>query len=158
VNPLTPYLYGLAVLTAIGSGWYAKSAITERDALKVQVSALQTDLRFASKATAVTSKVLTARAKSVSSIKSKAKDVQVEIEKRLPDVAACVLPPDWRVLHDAAAADEEVPPAAERADAAAVTPKEAARTVARNYEACHDNSDRLLRLQQWVEGVSEGKE
>lgn len=59
------------------------------------------------------------------------------------------LPAGFRVLHDAAARGE-VPQPAAVADAAAVAPADAARTIAANYGACLENSERLRAFQQWA--------
>jgi hypothetical protein len=59
------------------------------------------------------------------------------------------LPGGWRVLHDAAARAKLPDPAAS-ADAAPVPAQDAAATVAGNYLTCHEQSEQLTALQDWV--------
>lgn len=70
------------------------------------------------------------------------------IDRDLPKTA-CVLPPDWRVLHDAAARGED-PPAAGLSDAAPVPAATAAETVARNYSGARRNEDQLADCQRYI--------
>jgi len=162
LNPLRSYLPLLriaAVLAVVAglafAGWKVRDAFAERDELRLQVASLQASLENERAIAKHTTIVLSQRAQSRAAIADRAKDVQVQIEKRIPD-GIVALPPAWRLLHDAAAADEPVPPASAGADAAAVTPKEAASTVASNYATCHDTADRLRALQEWIRGVSQG--
>lgn len=155
ITSLRLWLVGGVLAVLAFAGYYVNAALTERDTLRLKVTLLNASLASALDASKVTEAVLSSRVQSSAAIKTKAKNVQVEIEKRLPDSpTACVLPADWRVLHDAAATGDEVPPATSGTDAATVTAKEAASTIADNYEASLDNADRLLKLQQWIEGVS----
>lgn len=149
------WLRAVLVAALIGAGWYAKGVLEERDTLRQTVTDQQETLKLASKVTTVTSSVLSDRVQSAASIQKKAKDVQVEIQKRIPADAACSLSGDWRLLHDTAASNAEVPAAPSGADAQTVTPQEAASTVAGNYALCHDTADRLGKLQSWIEGISE---
>lgn len=143
-----------AIVAAIAyAGWSIRSTYAERDSLKTTVAAQAETLKLAAKVTTVTSEVMSARVQSAASIKAKAKDVQVEIHKRLAG-GKCSLPGDWRVLHDSAA-DGETPPPTSGTDGPTVTAEEAASTVADNYETYHDTADRLTKLQQWIQGVTE---
>ncbi len=137
----------------LGIGWYAKAVLEERDQLRETAAAQQEALKLASKVVTTTSVVMSERVQSSASIKTKAKDVQVAIQRRIPVDAGCVLPASWRVLHDTAATNAEVPAATRGADEETVTPQQAAITVTSNYEVCLDNADRLDKLQQWVEGI-----
>lgn len=151
-----PMLLRAAVLAAVlFIGYQYKAVTTERDQLLQTVATQQETLRLTKKVEATTATVMSARVVSSSSIKKKAKDVQVEILKRIPDTpAACQLSGDWRLLHDSAATADALPVAPSGTDAEAVTAQEAALTVTGNYEICNDNADRLDKLQQWIEGVS----
>lgn len=153
-----PYwVKALVVATVVAAiayaGWAVKSTYAERDSLKTTVATQAETIKLANKVTSVTSEVMAARVQSAASIKSKAKDVQVEIHKRLTG-DQCRLSGDWRVLHDSAAAGE-TPPTSGGTDGPTVTPEEAASTVADNYETYHDTADRLSKLQLWIKGVTE---
>ena len=65
--------------------------------------------------------------------------------------AACVLPRGFVRLHDAAAAGR-VPQTAGNTDAApaGITLSAVASTVADNYERCHENTEQLKSLQEWI--------
>jgi hypothetical protein len=117
VIPIRVYLALAALAAALAGGWYVKGVFAERDKLKVTVSAMESDIRQLRRIDAATSKTLTARVTSAKAIQQKATDVQVRIAQERPS-AACVLTPDWRLLHDEAAAGA-VPPAARGADAPA---------------------------------------
>lgn len=69
----------------------------------------------------------------------------------------CPLPGGFRLLHDAAAANVEVPGPASVADAAAVPAQDAAELVLENYGICHANAARLVGLQGWVRAQQELK-
>ncbi len=71
------------------------------------------------------------------------KDISHEVS------ADIVLPPVYRVLHDAAATGT-VPGAADLADARPVAAQDLAETVAENYGACEANRQQLISLQEWV--------
>lgn len=62
-----------------------------------------------------------------------------------------VLDARWRVLHDAAA-NRELPTAANDADGTAQAPTAAAAlsTVSTNYASCHETADQLEALQDWI--------
>lgn len=162
LNPLKAGLVYLGLATALGAfGAYARGVLADRAALRIEVAAQAETLKLASRHAKVTETVLSARVQSSAAIKERAKDVQAAIQVRLPGgPAGCVLPPDWRVLHDTAATDSELPPAPSGADGAPEAPEasasEALSTVAENYEIANDNADRLRKLQEWVRGVSEG--
>lgn len=68
----------------------------------------------------------------------------------------CPLSGGFRVYHDAAA-NGEVPDPSSIADAAPVPAPDAAKTVAANYGACLENSQRLNDLQGWVRAQQELK-
>lgn len=150
---------GLAALAVFAAGAFGanhyRSVKAERDDLRIELAAAQATVENLSNLERTTSIVLSNRVQSKAAIQERATNVQVEIEKRLSGPPACVLPPDWRVLHDAAASDAQVPEAPSGADATAVTPQEAARTVTGNYAQCHDTADQLRALQDWIRGVTE---
>lgn len=74
-------------------------------------------------------------------------ELKKDITHEVP--ADIVLPPVYRVLHDAAATGA-VPGAADLADARAVGAQDLAETVAENYGACEANRQQLISLQEWV--------
>lgn len=73
----------------------------------------------------------------------------VQVDRFVP-ATSCPLSGGFRVYHDAAAEDKELPDPTAKSDAPAVTAKEVAVTTATNYGICHDNADRLEALQNWV--------
>lgn len=81
-------------------------------------------------------------------IHEQGKEVIREVEKLVP-VDSCDLPGGFRVLHDAAVTGQ-IPRASLGTDAAAVPAQDATRTVLNNYETCHENAERLMRLQEWA--------
>lgn len=72
----------------------------------------------------------------------------VEVEKYVPN-SLPMLPGDFRVYHDAAAAGEEINDS-KRADAAPVAPKAVAVTNAENYDSANYDKQRLAALQEMV--------
>ena len=78
-----------------------------------------------------------------------------EVEKYVPNTLP-MLPSDFRVLHDAAAAGVAPPEAGDpaRVDAAPVAPVTVAATVADNYAACRYDQGRLEALQTIIKAGS----
>lgn len=151
----TAVIGALAVSLFLGFAAYRMDAlIKERNELRLDVASQQAVIESLQNTQQVTEVVLSDRVRSKAAIQERAKDVQVEIQKRLGGEPVCALPPDWRLLHDAAASDSRLPEAPSGADATAVTPQEAASTVADNYATYHDTADQLRKLQQWIQGVS----
>lgn len=70
---------------------------------------------------------------------------------------ACALPPGFRLLHDAAAANVEVPDATGLVDAAPVPAADAASTIVSNYGIARSNAAWLVGLQEWVKAQGELK-
>lgn len=79
------------------------------------------------------------------------RDIIKEVEKYVPNTLP-MLPGDFRVLHDAAAAGVELPEVGDpaRADAAPVAPATVAVTIADNYAACRYDQGRLEALQKII--------
>ena len=73
------------------------------------------------------------------------RNVPVYVPAGSPD-----LPAGFRLLHDAAAANEPLPASPGITDAAAVSAQTAAATVASNYALAAENAARLTSLQEWV--------
>ena len=73
------------------------------------------------------------------------RNVPVYVPAGSPD-----LPAGFRVLHDAAAANQSLPASPGITDAAPVTAQVAAATVAANYAIAAENAARLTGLQDWV--------
>lgn len=78
-----------------------------------------------------------------------------EVEKYVPSTLP-LLPADFRVYHDAAAAGVPIPAAGDtaRADAAPVAPTTVAATIADNYAACRYDQERLEALQAIVRALT----
>lgn len=126
--------------------------INERNELRLEIAVQTNRIADLEALVDLNEAVLTDRFASSAAIKANATNVQQAIRKRIP--AAVSLPPDWRVLHDAAASNSGVPEAPSGADDTPVTAQEAALGVSENYAICLDNADRLEKLQRWVNGVT----
>ena len=83
------------------------------------------------------------------------KTITKEVEKYVPNSLA-LLPPGFRLLHDAAAEGVAVDDTA-GVDAAPVSPRQVASTVSANYAACREDQDKLEALQGIVRTVIEPK-
>lgn len=79
------------------------------------------------------------------------RDIIKEVENVVPNTLP-MLPGDFRVLHDAAAAGVALPEVGDpaRADAAPVAPATVAATVAGNYAGCRYDQGRLEALQKII--------
>ena len=86
------------------------------------------------------------------------KTIIKEVDRYVPN-SLPMLPPSFRLYHDAAAAGEAIDDT-RLADAAPVSPLTVARTVANNYATCNDEKQRLATLQDIIRaltGESNGK-
>lgn len=88
----------------------------------------------------------------VEKIRTVYRNITKEVTVYVPS-DSCVLPPGWRLLHDAAAEGRDPLPAGSP-DVAPVPAQDAATTVIENYESCRVNAERLEGLQQWVREVA----
>lgn len=100
----------------------------------------------------VTTKTVIEYVDRVQTIKVKGDTIIKEVVKYVP-LDTPDLPPGFRVLHDAAAANE-LPDAARIATAEPVSAQVATETVAGNYTACHVELEKLARLWNWAEDQS----
>jgi len=73
------------------------------------------------------------------------RNVPVFVPANSPD-----LPSGFRLLHDAAAANEPVSASSRIANAAPASAQEVAATVAENYAIAAENAQRLTSLQEWI--------
>jgi hypothetical protein len=144
-------LIGVGLLLLLLQGYRMEHA--RASAAQAQVTQLNADIVRRTKHAEATQEVLSARADSKARIVTITKEIVREVPVLVP-AGTPALPGGWRVLHDAAAAGEPADPAS-GADAASVGADEAAETVVENYGLCRDTRDQLLKLQQWVRGVSE---
>lgn len=85
----------------------------------------------------------------------KVREVEPEIRSQVEVIRekhpGCVLPPEFRLLHDTAASGSPPAPSAAGADGPAEVPCDvAAETIARNYQASRENAEQLKSLQEWV--------
>lgn len=127
----------------------------ERDELRFELTAAHVQIETLASIERTTSIVLSNRAQSKAAIKEHTSHVQAQIETQLPRSAGSSLPAGFRVLHDAAASGEPIPPATGRADGPAIPAQEIADTVTGNYATCRDVADQLSALQAWIRGVSQ---
>lgn len=86
----------------------------------------------------------------------KVREVQPEIQSQVEVIRekhpGCVLPPEFRLLHDTAASGDLPAPAAAGTDGPSEVPCDvAAETIASNYQAARENAEQLKALQSWVE-------
>lgn len=86
----------------------------------------------------------------------KVREVQPEIQSQVEVIREkhpdCVLPVEFRLLHDTAASgDLPAQPAAGTDGPSEVPCDIAAETIARNYQAARENAEQLKSLQEWVE-------
>lgn len=65
-------------------------------------------------------------------------------------IDSCPMPYGFRVLHDSAAANVEVPSTTSIVDGSTVPAQDVAGTVIENYGTCHATATRLSGLQAWV--------
>ncbi len=101
--------------------------------------------------------VVTKYAQRASDMRARSQSITSKVSHYVPtktDSSACALPSGWRLLHDAAATGE-LPITTSGADAAVVTPQEAASTVSDNYATCRANALQLDALQEWVRKQAE---
>ena len=81
------------------------------------------------------------------------KTITKEVEKYVPNSLA-LLPPGFRLLHDAAAEGVAIDDSS-GANAAPVSPNQVINTVANNYANCREDQDKLEALQAIVRTVIE---
>lgn len=73
----------------------------------------------------------------------------VEVIKVVPSV--CELPHGWVHVHDSSAQGRDADPARAINDTpSGIEDVEALGTIVENYAACHENSEKLIALQQWI--------
>ncbi|AOS78284.1 MULTISPECIES: hypothetical protein [Hydrogenophaga] len=151
-----PYrLLALALLAAalIGFGWIkgAGHVQAQWDAA-IQQQTLQAATMRQRQAEA-TVKVVTEYVDRVRVVREKGDTIIKEVPVYVPVQAdvACTINRGFVRLHDAAAAGDLPEPAGD-ADAAAarIALSAVARTVASNYQTCHENAEQLRALQAWV--------
>lgn len=154
--PVRVYLFvglGTALIVGLVSGYmhaYSRGEDSVRDlwlkdrlVQQAEISRLQ-----AAQALAAT-EVVTQYVDRIQVVREKAKTIVKEVPVYVP-LDSCDLPGGFRVLHDAAATGSDLPDAASLADAAAAPAQDVAETVAENYSACHEISERLSALQGWI--------
>ena len=156
-----PYrLLALAALgiAVFGFGWLkgASHVQAQWDAA-VQKQTLQASAIRERQAQA-TVKVVTEYVDRVRIVREKGDTIVKEVPVYVPVQAdaACTINRGFVRLHDAAAAGE-LPEPAREADAATagIALSAVARTVAANYQSCHENAEQLRALQAWVREMRE---
>lgn len=151
-----PYrLLALAALglTLVGFGWVKGAGHVQAQwDTAVQQQALQTAAIRERQAQA-TVKVVTEYVDRVRIVREKGDTIIKEVPVYVPVQAdaACTINRGFVLLHDAAAAGE-LPESAGDADAAPaeIALSAVARTVAANYQTCHENAEQLRALQVWI--------
>lgn len=147
-SPLISAAAAVGAIVALVAAVYAQGRADGRAAALVDQA--QQAQAVANKQERETEKVRIAYRDRVKVVREKGEEVIREVEKLVP-VDGCQLDGGFRVLHDAAARGE-LPDTATGADGppAPVEQAAAARTVAGNYGACHENTEQLTALQDWV--------
>ena len=158
-----PWPYRLLALTAlgialVGFGWIkGANHVQARWDAAIQQQALQAAAIRERQAQA-TVKVVTQYVDRVRVVREKGDTIIKEVPIYVPVQAdaACTINRGFVRLHDAAAAGE-LPKPARDADAAAagIALSAVARTVAANYQSCHENAEQLRALQAWVREMRE---
>jgi hypothetical protein len=108
----------------------------------------------------VTEVVVTKYIKGAERIKTVTQEVVREIPVVVPAEydANCPLPNGWVRLHDAACTGTAPGPAsATDGTASGIIPSEALKYITNNYGSCHENAEKLKRLQEWVSLQYEGQ-
>lgn len=123
---------------SVQSKWDAANAKAQAEIAKLREAANRVTVRTE---TVYVDRVRTIREKGNEIVRN----VPVYVPAGSPD-----LPGGFRLLHDAAAANEPVPASAGITDAAPVTAQTAAATVVANYAIDAEKSARLTALQDWV--------
>jgi hypothetical protein len=153
MNPLSlnPWLLaGAAALAAagFGAGWQVNgwriNAAWSAEKLAAEQQAENNRLL----AQAAVNKAGSAHAKKAAKERVIVQTRIVEVEKYVPS-SLPMLPGDFRLYHDAAAAGQEIDDS-KRADAAPVAPKDVAVTLAENYAEARYDQGRLTALQEIV--------
>jgi hypothetical protein len=141
----------IAIIAAQHAGHRADESKRNEKAAKAEVVALKADL----KTEAGKERILIRYVDRVQQVRTAGATIVKEVPRYVTVEAdrACVVPVGFVQLHDAAAAG--VPPAAPGAgnpDAPArgLALSAVAETVAGNYTACHETSEQLIALQDYV--------
>ncbi len=160
---LIPWPYRLLALAAlavalIGFGWVKGAGhVQARWDAAVQQQTLQATAVRERQALA-TVKVVTEYVDRVRIVREKGDTIIKEVPVYVPVQAdaACTINRGFVRLHDVAAAGE-LPEPARDADAATagIALSAVARTVAANYQSCHENAEQLRALQAWVREMRE---
>lgn len=157
-----PTPYKIAIATAIvaasyGAGRFHGHANTKHawDAEKTKQAAILAELE--KRQTEATVQVVTEYVDRVQVVREKAKTIIKEVPVYVPSDSNCDLGGGFRVLHDAAAANE-LPDPARITDAPAADAATVAETVADNYGTCHAIREQLISLQNWIKTQNEAGE
>ena len=149
-------LLALAVVL-VGFGWVKGAAHVQAqwDAA-VQQQTLQV-VALRQKQAEATVKVVTQYVDRVRIVREKGKTIIQEVPVYVPVQAdaSCAINRGFVRLHDAAAAGELPEPTRDAdAPAAGIALSTVAETVAANYNACHENAEQLIALQNWAGSIS----
>lgn len=141
-------------LLLIVFGTFMEGAISNQEAWLVKVADLkvkvaQVETKSAEKTTEIVTKYVT----KVQVVKEKGDVIIKEVPKYITKEsdAKCTLPNSFVMLHDSASKNE-VPDSTRVADetTSGVKLSTATGTVVGNYSICHQNSEQLKALQEWV--------
>jgi hypothetical protein len=136
------------VLGLFWFGYHTKAKIDAREAEMASLRAANASLALQVKQAAATERVVTKYVDRVKVVEGRTRTIIKEVPVYVP-ADSPLLPPGYRVLHDAAA-EGVIPDPARIADAAPVPAQDAASGVIDNYGTCHANAEQLTALQEWI--------
>lgn len=137
----------VAALTTGYFGWRGHQREIGREEIRTELAAqaVAIDTKRADMGIPISQKQEVAQAK----VRTVTKTLIEKVNVYVP-LDSCPLPAGFRSLHDAAAANVQIPDAAAIADDSAVPAQAVAETVVTNYGTCHETATRLSGLQDWV--------
>lgn len=144
----------IACALAFTFGVYMIGAISNEERWQLRIKEAQVKIaQLEAKSAEETVRVVTKYVEKVKIIKEKGDVIIKEVPKYITadDDAKCTVPNGFVVLHDSAAKNE-VPDSTRGTNetTSGVKLSTIAETVAGNYSACHQNSEQLKSLQEWI--------
>lgn len=156
IPPLIPYssLLRIVGIVLLVVGVYFRGGYGVEMEWRAKVEEMKLEIAKKEKESAeVSEKVVTKYVERVTVVKEKGDEIIKEIPKLISqsDDAKCAVPNGFVSVHDAAAKNE-VPDTTRSINegSSGVKISEVAETVTENYTTCHQNSQQLKSLQEWI--------